>query len=92
MADPKTVRLAHVLMLQREKHGDSQDGDVRGYKGQVFRCLGSEPYVNRKGTHMMLNRWQSFCMECGASFTLLHQQRGEFQPTRRCPAHRKNKP
>jgi hypothetical protein len=60
------------------------------YKEQVYECLGSEPYVNRKGRTVELVTWQSRCLECGEVFTFRHQARGKFSPNRRCDAHKKH--
>jgi hypothetical protein len=66
-------------------------GDVRLYKGQAYRCVGPEIYVNRKGRSVDVNKWLSRCPDCGTYFEFLHQARGEFKPVRRCQEHKSRK-
>ena len=69
----------------------AEKNDVRIYKGQAYRCLGLEVYINRKGRAVDVNKWQSRCLDCGTFFEFLHQVRGEFKPKRRCKEHRSRK-
>lgn len=46
----------------------SRVGDLVLYRGQVYRCEGSEPHTRRNGTQTTLDRWASHCKRCGQPF------------------------
>jgi hypothetical protein len=45
--------------------------------GTLFENLGPspEPYTNKKGETITLNRWKAQCKFCGADFELLYSSR-----------------
>ena len=61
------------------------------YKGQIYRCVGSEPYIRRRnGSVMELKLWESECTDCGQLFVFKSPSRySTFKPSRRCEEHKK---
>lgn len=61
------------------------------YKGQIYRCVGSEPYTRqRDGSPTVLKVWESECTDCGVSFIFKTPSRkSKFEPNRRCDEHKK---
>lgn len=64
---------------------------VRTFRGQTYRLVGSFVRARKRdGSEATILTWQSFCAQCGDSFTITTPAASsKFQPNRRCQVHKR---
>ena len=66
-------------------------GPDRTFRGQTYRLVGSFVRARKRdGSEATILIWQSFCAQCGDSFTITTPAASsKFQPNRRCQVHKR---